>query len=245
MPALLLVLALLSPEVAQAVTVRQVLSCRVPFTARPTGRATRGTLRRAVQLSPRRGLHLRGKIRNRYDYGTDQLIAVLHHAADRMGAWPIVVGDLSLRKGGKFGRHKSHQNGLDVDLGLYQKGGRLQTFRRLTKRTFDADRNWRLVSALLSTGWVQWIFLDRDLHRPLRKAARKAGWGQGRIRSAFARIKHEPGHADHLHLRVKARSETCGRVRVARKGAPALRTPTLGVLSRRLALAARLERLGR
>ncbi len=252
-------LAVFAPAAVRATsTPHQVLSCRAPLVARPSGRVNAGGLGRAVQLAPRRGLYLRSKIRDRFDYGTDELVAVLHFAADRMRRpdAPIVVGDLSRRHGGPFGRHVSHQNGRDVDLGLYTRGRRLTTFRRQTPRSFDAALNWRLVEALLASGWVERIFIDRTLHAPLRNAARRAGWSAARVSRAFALIRHEPGHTDHLHLRIRARRHACGASRraVVRRDLPRrrlvspnhLRRPSgrlETMIQRRLALSARLRQL--
>ncbi len=257
---LLLPLFLLT-ALAEAATPRQVLSCHTAVTARPSGRVHAGRLGNAVQLPKHRGLHLRSKILDRYDYGTDELVAVLHFAADRMRRpdAPIVVGDLSLRHGGPFGRHASHQNGRDVDLGLYSTRGRLKTFRKQTPGTFDARLTWRLVEALLSTRWVERIFLDRSLHAPLRRAANRAGWSGGRLDRAFAVIRHEPGHKNHLHLRIRARTDVCAARGRRIAYAPAARSPRRkarktdrplrkttrfeSMMRRRLALSARLRRL--
>ena len=73
-------------------------------------------------------------------YGTDRLVRVLlevagAYAAAHPDAPRLVVGDLSRPRGGRFGRefggdgHRSHQNGLDVDVG--------QVDRRLAQDLVD------------------------------------------------------------------------------------------------------------
>lgn len=145
------------------------------------GPANRGYLINPARV-PRRGhglvspprWHKRG-----LRYGTDELVAVIRHAGQRMVASDrravIGVADLSPKHGGPSAWHRSHQTGRDVDLLFFVTDERrkplsLNTmvhFRAdgtglLTTEDsgegasdepqtiyFDTERNWRLVRTLI------------------------------------------------------------------------------------------------
>ena len=74
-----------------------------------------------------------------------------------------------------------------------------------------------LVGKSRSESTVEYIFLDYRLQRRLYKYAKKVGWsdralervfqyrpsGKGGKRSLRGIIRHEPGHRNHYHIRVK------------------------------------------
>jgi len=146
------------------------------------------------------------------------------------------VADLSPKRGGKTIWHSSHQSGRDVDLIFYAvdgKGrplpppevemvhfdGKGQPFtpRHMQAegyaeptwrdRSFDDERNWALIEALLSDRAirVQWIFVSNAL------SARLLRWAERHERPRwiieYARqIMHQPSprapHDDHFHVRL-------------------------------------------
>ncbi len=126
------------------------------------------------------------------------VVAGFHAYADRFpGAAPIVVGDLSARRGGRIYGHQSHQSGLDIDI-------------RLVKASegdgFDAERNWFLAKSLIDGSEVRAIFLNRTEQTWLREAA-EADVGAASAEEYFALIRHEPGHTIHMHVRFACSKE--------------------------------------
>jgi murein endopeptidase len=110
-----------------------------------------------------------------------------HPAAPR-----LVVGDLSLRRGGPFpldgggeGNHASHQNGLDVDVYLPRRDRRLRP--PLRRAQVDRALAQDLVHRFIAAG-AQRIFVSRRL----------------RLRGPRAVVQHWPRHGDHLHVRLRA-----------------------------------------
>lgn len=159
-------------------------------------------------------------------YGTQETIDYLQRAIESVQRqFPdsprLVVGDISRRDGGRLNRHKSHQSGRDVDLGLYYAAGEAGDFRNATAKTLDVPRTWALVRALVTETDVERIFLDRGLIRALLAHAREIGedpaWLDeliGRHRKGMdAILQHERRHQNHLHVRFfNPVAQDCARV---------------------------------
>lgn len=216
LPALLLLSFFASrPGDPVRLPVGDVLRCETHLGSRAIGRPHAGRLERGLKLPAARGLHIRNA-EGRRTWGTEELAASLVAAARHLrrrypDAPPIVVGDLSRHGGGPLPPHVSHQSGRDVDLGYFVRGRRqLDGFRRVNRRTLDADRTWAVIEGLVQTGWVERIFIDRALEPALHQAARRAGHDRRALRRIFARFTHEPGHDDHFHVRIAARAAVCG-----------------------------------
>ena len=174
---------------------------------------TRGDLTGGVQLRSAKGFHVKNP---RESWGTPATVRQIKEAFQamlrRFKRSTICVGDISTREGGPLDGHRSHQRGLDVDIGFYRKGvARDRRFYRVTKRTMDARRTWHLLHAFFRQGQVDMIFIDYALQEPLYKEAQRAGvpkrqldsWFQYPRRRSAGRglIRHEPGHANHMHIR--------------------------------------------
>ncbi|MGH1347563.1 MAG: penicillin-insensitive murein endopeptidase [Nannocystales bacterium] len=126
------------------------------------------------------------------------VVGGFHAYADRFpDAAPIVVGDLSARRGGRIYGHQSHQSGLDIDIRLVKDS---------TGEGFDAERNWFLAKALIDGSEVRAIFLNRTEQAWLRAAA-EADVGAASAQEYFALIRHEPGHTIHMHVRFVCAKE--------------------------------------
>lgn len=148
-------------------------------------------------------------------YATPELIGALLDAADSVrrqdpGTCDLFLGDISRDGGGAISSHRSHQNGRDVDLGMFAKGNRpLTTFMPMNGENLDVPKTWALIENLLRSQRVQYIFLDRRIQNLLYDYAlcrgvdptyldHLFGGGRGGI------IQHLRNHHDHIHVRFYA-----------------------------------------
>jgi hypothetical protein len=113
-------------------------------------------------------------------------------------AYELRVADVSTMGGGKLPPHKSHHEGRDVDVSVQGHGLPVDALPCMLL-AFMADPNVRVV--YLDHG------VQGELHELLERAPELGaellpelqyplGPGQG-----MTRIRHWPGHADHLHVR--------------------------------------------
>ena len=127
-------------------------------------------------------------------WGTGRLVRVLLRVARRYrarhpGAQPLLVGDLSRRRGGHFGRefgtpgHVSHQNGLDADIYYPRANG----VPRAPKNAGEINRrlSQELVNRFVAAGATQ-VFVG-----PGTRLSGPPG-----IVRVIAR------HDNHLHIRI-------------------------------------------
>lgn len=184
------------------------------------GRPDHGYLRKPTKL-PRSSHYYRRRVERTYatahlvDHTLNAITAV-HERLPKVHR--LAIGDLSDEDGGSLSGHASHQSGRDIDLGLFYRkvpAGYPEEFVVATKDSFDAVATWALIEALLSSagepGGVEKIFLDYDLQGWLYAEARKQGWSKKRLLDVFQYpdgpyakhgiVRHEPKHADHLHVR--------------------------------------------
>jgi murein endopeptidase len=177
-------------------------------------------LLRGVQLPPNDALY---SIRNPDNsWGSSHAIEQLQRAVARFREdsgfdRELLICDLSREHGGRFRPHSSHRSGRDVDIQLPVKLGLPASTIPREASQVDWDAAWALVSALVSTGQVKYIFLSRSRQRPLYQAALRAGerpeslhdFVQFPDQSRTALLRHSQGHVKHLHVRFKcAPSET-------------------------------------
>lgn len=196
------------------------LKIEVPGPENPsksTGRPQHGRLENGEKLGPGPGYKI---LRPGRVWGTNSTITHLMVQIPKVKrkwrrAPDVIVGDISRKKGGSFPPHRSHQNGRDVDIGYYHKVGRNKphpkTFRKATPKNLDVAKTWYLLEAFLDTGEVDYIFIDRSLHKTLRTYALRKGkrrkhkkrWLQkvfGKS-TAVGLIRHSPSHKNHFHIR--------------------------------------------
>jgi penicillin-insensitive murein endopeptidase len=194
-------------------------------TSQAVGVPHRGSLRDGVQLQPGPGLRLLR--RGGTQWGTEELIGLLGRAAARVdgeepGGPPLVVGDLSRRRGGRLRPHHSHQSGLDADIGYYYEDRdahpvAVDRFLRLSRercararaglRCLAPERTFRLLAALLDdpVARVQWVLLAFDLRESILaggRALRVEPEVLDRVTRATAHREGSESHRDHLHVRI-------------------------------------------
>jgi hypothetical protein len=90
------------------------------------------------------------------------------------GSCEIYLGDFSRKGGGRLRGHESHQNGRDVDVGLFAKGNmQLNRFMVMDSRVLDTSKTWKLMRNLLDTQRVQTISQVRSY--PARRSSSRTG----------------------------------------------------------------------
>lgn len=193
----------------------------LPADALGRGRPDAGSLVRALALPPSPDYTIRCPAHAHASSTTVTelmlALASFRNRSDYRGE--LVVGDLSQPTGGRYGPHRSHQSGRDVDLWLPVRGGRYRRgcvrcgtdLCRPTPREVDWPATWQLVQALAARGAAQDIFLDWSLQPALHAAARQQGAPatqlalqiQHPVRGRAALVKHAAGHIHHLHVRFR------------------------------------------
>jgi murein endopeptidase len=125
-------------------------------------------------------------------YATEKLVAITERiAADYHARWGtrLVVGDLSRTRGGPFGPefggsgHRSHQNGLDVDI-YFPRRDRLDL---PPFRVADVDRRRS-----------QWLVNRADRDAKIAFIGPNVG-----LRRPSSRVHYLGHHDNHIHLRIR------------------------------------------
>jgi LysM repeat protein/murein endopeptidase len=203
-----------------------VVLCTLPIVLAPKpipaltislGEPHRGNLISGVTFpSQLPGYNVRDEERS---YTTPEVIGALLDAFETFGeqypsSCELFMGDFSRDGGGWLRHHKSHQNGRDVDMGMYARGNvSLDRFIPMNSENLDIPKTWTLVQSLLATQRVERIFVDTSIQRLLYDYALSTGVDSGYLDRLFlnagakvpqAIIQHEPGHRDHLHVRFFA-----------------------------------------
>ncbi|MBA3548293.1 MAG: penicillin-insensitive murein endopeptidase [Nannocystis sp.] len=179
----------------------------------------RGTLKIAVQLDPGKAYFIK---RPHLAYGTSHSVKAIKAALSRYkqskagkGGPQVHVGDISSRGGGPLTGHKSHQKGIDVDIGLVLKGSEANEtrFRTGNPGNLDIARTWALIKAFVDNADVRAVFLDYNLQKLLYDHARQQKVSESTLDAlfqyprgkgrGFGIIRHWKGHRDHFHVRFK------------------------------------------
>ncbi|MGM0574709.1 MAG: penicillin-insensitive murein endopeptidase [Myxococcota bacterium] len=191
--------------------------------SKTVGRAYRGKLVNAEQLPSGPGYYRR---RPRNSYGTNETISALldaiAHVRRKFGSLhDIAVGDISDHDGGQLAGHRSHQSGRDVDLGFWfegQDGDGPKAFISALRHELIMPANWRLLKRLVGTSEaesrVEYIFLDYGVQKKVYQWAKEHGKASEEVlrymfqyprgkRALRGVVRHEPGHANHYHIRFK------------------------------------------
>jgi penicillin-insensitive murein endopeptidase len=203
----------------------------VPSLTGSIGLPHRGVLVGGVALEA--GSSLRFLRDDERHFAIPRFTASLERAADAVQrerpGLPLVVGDLSIKSGGRLLPHLSHRSGRDADLLLYWttlEGAPVETpgFIRVGsdglgwdpvhKRflRFDVEREWLLVKSLVTDedGRIQWIFAHHTIEAWLVEWARARGEdGETIERAEEVLAEPHPGglHEDHVHVRTACAPE--------------------------------------
>lgn len=195
---------------------------RGPIEGQSVGACWQGRLREANKLSEHDGWYIR---RPHRAYGTRATVELVERVlADIVDRFPdlhaIAIGDISAERGGQISLHSSHQSGRDIDIGLIfteKPAGYPASFVAGTADNLDLEATFVLVEEFAKTareaGGVQMIFLDFDVQGLLYHWALENGETEEYLARLFqfphgrgsgaGLVKHEPHHADHIHVRFR------------------------------------------
>lgn len=176
------------------------------------GKPQAGQLIDASRL-PKRGIGYRHQ--GKRPFGTDETVVYLQFAAWAVaelfpGTAPVLIQDISDDDGGHAPPHRSHRTGRDVDIGWYHTGNKgLRWLESLDVGELDMAKSWTFIEALLRTGAVQYIFIDKTIQERLHDHLANQGWSRDTLDAVFqypaennrAVIRHVRGHKNHMHVR--------------------------------------------
>jgi murein endopeptidase len=143
-------------------------------------------------------------------HSVGELVRALQGYRERTAyAGTLTIGAMSRIRGGPLGDHHSHQSGRDVDIRLPRRVD-VPAWMTLTKRRVDWLALWDLAVALAEVDTAV-VYLDYTLQAELYRAARDSGVPKPELRRILqyprghaanrGLIRHEPGHATHVHVR--------------------------------------------
>jgi murein endopeptidase len=163
-----------------------------------------------VELAESEGISRAGG----YGWGTELVIRSIERAVREVRrCFPdsprLYVGDIARERGGWLKPHRSHQSGLDADIGYYDKTQAIW-YQAATAQNLDAARTWALVRALIEGGNVEMIFIDVSVQRLLMAYIAELPEGERPSEDVFPSptkrdtiIRHAWGHATHFHVRFR------------------------------------------
>ena len=209
-------IGLLAPMLCESVSATPWGNVKYPSSGAPQviGGASNGCLGGAESL-PATGpgyVSVR-RYRNRY-YGHPQLlrfIADMGRAQEARGSGLVMIGDLSQPRGGRMSSsHRSHQNGLDVDIWLTLASSQVQASQRMDNRS-DPDSMVAPGGRKVSRAWgpsqhaivesaarhpkVDRIFVNAAIKQALCQETRgDRGW--------LRKVRPWWGHDAHMHVRL-------------------------------------------
>jgi penicillin-insensitive murein endopeptidase len=166
-------------------------------------------------------------------FGNPRLVFAIQQAAAAVdkqfpGGSPLLVGDISARRGGKIPNHRSHRTGRDVDFLWYvttPSGAPVRNPGWLNLGTdelahaeggefvrLDVPRQWAFFKELLLSTEieVQFLFVSRGVEAAITEYARARGEPPELVWRAVT-VMLEPGdsspHDCHVHLRIACRPD--------------------------------------
>ena len=163
-------------------------------------------------------------------YTTPEVVGALSAAVEKLeerypGSCDVLLGAFSRKGGGRLKGHGSHQNGRDVDVGLFAKGNvPLDRFVPMDSSILDVPKTWAMIRCLLDTQRVEHIYLDTSIQAQLVQHALREGDDRGFLSKVFKSVggaaekdcvvQYEPGHRNHMHVRFSSPWSTlAGKVR--------------------------------
>jgi murein endopeptidase/LysM repeat protein len=185
----------------------------VPMGGYSIGTPNRGRLMGGIKLPESKDYTIR---RPDESYGSSHTVlnvqeAIAAFRRDSGYDGKVVIGALSLPKGGRFRPHRSHQSGRDIDIRLPKKRG--AELDSDSPNDIDWDASWLLVKSFMQEGDAEYIFLDYSRQKRLYDAAKRAGATSSELDEAIQYprsrktnngvVRHAEGHLIHIHIRVQ------------------------------------------
>jgi penicillin-insensitive murein endopeptidase len=172
------------------------------------GRPNRGALFNPVTLETGVGIEVMNEERRFATRAT--ATAITNAVAEVEREFPgavLRVGDISGRRGGYIRPHRSHQAGVDADIGFYYRTP-TKWYTKANASNLDRERTWALVKALVAQGTVEYLFVDRSVQALLREHALAVGESREFVDALFESpakkdtlVRHAWGHLTHFHVR--------------------------------------------
>jgi Penicillin-insensitive murein endopeptidase/LysM domain len=141
--------------------------------------------------------------------------------ASRPGLGPLRINDIGKQHGGFMRPHRSHQNGRDVDMGLFflDGDGPWAPRGKQKARVIDLGANWAVLRTVATLTDTQVVLVDRKIQKMLYDYALATGENKAFVDSIFKGgpkqrplVQHARKHRDHFHVRFFApRSQELGR----------------------------------
>ena len=189
-----------------------------PSDSESVGLPNRGRLVNGEPLVEAVGLRVKSP---QESYGTNEVVETLFTCGQRFHktfpkAHGILIGDISQKGGGHMRPHKSHQSGLDVDVGHVRLGKHEvdDQFTSLPPSTIDVKRTWAFLKCLIDSKRVARVYMNASVQKVFRAAAEKKQidvepyaldvlfqYGSNAGGKAF--IQSIGGHVNHFHVRFR------------------------------------------
>jgi hypothetical protein len=171
------------------------------------GTPTRGSLWGGVELKDSEGILRAGG----YGWGTESVVRSIERAVREVrrcfpGSPPLHVGDIARERGGWLRPHRSHQSGLDADIGYYYRG-QATWYQHATAQNLDVGRTWALVRALIEGGNVEMIFMDFSVQRLVQAHIATLPEGERPAEDPFVNATKKDGIIRHAAVAMGHRLE--------------------------------------
>lgn len=197
------------------------VAATLPAVGQSIGAPWDGRLREPARLPDGDGYVIRRPWRS---FGTSTTVGFVEHAVSEWReqfpeAHVLAIGDISAEHGGAITEHHSHQSGRDADIGLVyleQPDHYPESFVTATEDNLDPAATFALISDFAATasrdGGVQVMFLDYEVQGILYRWAKDHDVDDDVLEKLFqyprreatdALVRHEPNHANHLHVRFR------------------------------------------
>lgn len=183
-----------------------------------TGYPNHGRLEHGEPLVAAVGLRVKNPAES---FGTNEVVETLFTCGSRFHktfpkARGMIIGDISKKGGGRLSPHKSHQNGLDVDIGHVRLGKAADTdqYTTLSPSSIDVKRTWAFLRCLIDSKRVARVYMNASVQKVFRAAAEKKQidiapytldslFEVGSKGYSNAIIQSIGGHVNHFHVRFR------------------------------------------